>query len=196
MLWAAKPFFERGWALIVNRSPNIWTLIAICVGAAYIYSLVATFLPDAFPDAYRMGAGVGTYFEAAVVIITLMFVGQVLELRARERTGDAIRALLDLARKTARRILSDGTEYDAPLENIVEGDRLRVRPDNAIPVDATVIDGTSSIVESMITGEPLPVEKGPSDTITGGTINKNGSLVIKAARVGADTMLSQIVEMV
>jgi Cu+-exporting ATPase len=196
VLWAAKPFFERGWASIVNRSPNMWTLIAIGVGAAYIYSLVATFLPGVFPEAYRMGAGVGTYFEAAVVIITLIFVGQVLELRARERTGDAIRALLDLAPKTARRILPDGTEYDAPLENIVEGDRLRVRPGDAIPVDATVIDGTSSIDESMITGEPLPVEKGPGDTVTGGTINKNGSLVIEAARVGADTMLSQIVEMV
>jgi len=149
-----------------------------------------------FPDEYRMGAGVGTYFEAAVVIITLIFVGQVLELRARERTGDAIRALLDLAPKTARRILPDGTEYDAPLENIVEGDRLRVRPGDAVPVDAKVVDGTSSIDESMITGEPLPVEKGPGDTVTGGTINKIGSLVIEAARVGADTMLSQIVEMV
>tara|TARA_R110002153_G_scaffold74734_2_gene193898 strand:+ start:1 stop:1923 length:1923 start_codon:yes stop_codon:yes gene_type:complete len=196
VLWAAKPFFERGWASIVNRSPNMWTLISIGVGAAYIYSLVATFLPGVFPEVYRMGAGVGTYFEAAVVIITLIFVGQVLELRARERTGDAIRALLDLAPKTARRILPDGTEYDAPLENIVEGDRLRVRPGDAIPVDATVMDGTSSIDESMITGEPLPVEKGPGDTVTGGTINKNGSLVIEAARVGADTMLSQIVEMV
>ena len=195
-LWAAKPVFGRGWATIVNRSPNMWTLIAIGVGAAYLYSLVATFLPGVFPDEYRMGAGVGTYFEAAVVIITLIFVGQVLELRARERTGDAIRALLDLAPKTARRILPDGTEYDAPLENIVEGDRLRVRPGDAVPVDAKVIDGTSSIDESMITGEPLPVEKGPGDTVTGGTINKNGSLVIEAARVGADTMLSQIVEMV
>lgn len=196
VLWAAKPFFERGWASIVNRSPNMWTLIAIGVGAAYIYSLVATFLPGVFPEVYRMGTGVGTYFEAAVVIITLIFVGQVLELRARERTGDAIRALLDLAPKTARRILPDGTEYDAPLENIVEGDRLRVRPGDAIPVDATVVDGTSSIDESMITGEALPVEKGPGDTVTGGTINKNGSLVIEAERVGADTMLSQIVEMV
>ena len=196
VLWAAKPFFVRGCASIVNRSPNMWTLIAIGVGAAYLYSLVATFLPGVFPDEYRMGAGVGTYFEAAVVIITLIFVGQVLELRARERTGDAIRALLDLAPKTARRILPDGTEYDAPLENIVEGDRLRVRPGDAVPVDAKVVDGTSSIDESMITGEPLPVEKGPGDTVTGGTINKNGSLVIEAARVGADTMLSQIVEMV
>lgn len=196
VLWAAKPFFERGWASIVNRSPNMWTLIAIGVGAAYIYSLVATFLPGVFPEVYRMGTGVGTYFEAAVVIVTLIFVGQVLELRARERTGDAIRALLDLAPKTARRILPDGSEYDAPLENIVEGDRLRVRPGDAVPVDATVIDGTSSIDESMITGEPLPVEKGAGDTVTGGTINKNGSLVIEAARVGADTMLSQIVEMV
>ena len=196
VLWAAKPFFVRGCASIVNRSPNMWTLIAIGVGAAYLYSLVATFLPGVFPDEYRMGAGVGTYFEAAVVIITLIFVGQVLELRARERTGDAIRALLDLAPKTARRILPDGTEYDAPLENIVEGDRLRVRPGDAVPVDAKVVDGTSSIDESMITDEPLPVEKGPGDTVTGGTINKIGSLVIEAARVGADTMLSQIVEMV
>lgn len=196
VLWAAKPFFERGWASIINRSPNMWTLIAIGVGAAYIYSLVATFLPGVFPEAYRMGAGVGTYFEAAVVIITLIFVGQVLELRARERTGDAIRALLDLAPKTARRILPDGTEYDAPLENVVEGDRLRVRPGDAIPVDAMVMEGASSIDESMITGEPLPVEKGPGDPVTGGTINKNGSLVIEATRVGADTMLSQIVDMV
>ncbi len=196
VLWAARPFFERGWASIVNGSPNMWTLIAIGVGAAYLYSLVATFLPGVFPDAYRMGESVGTYYEAAVVIITLIFVGQVLELRARERTGDAIRALLDLAPKTARRILPDGTEYDAPLENIVEGDRLRVRPGDAVPVDATVIEGTSSVDESMITGEPLPVEKGPGDPLTGGTLNKNGSLVIEAARVGADTMLSQIVEMV
>ncbi|PZX12468.1 Cu+-exporting ATPase [Palleronia aestuarii] len=196
VLWAARPFFERGWSSIVNRSPNMWTLIAIGVGAAYLYSLVATFLPGVFPEAYRMGEGVGTYYEAAVVIIALIFVGQVLELRARERTGDAIRALLDLAPKTARRILPDGTEYDAPLENIVEGDRLRVRPGDAVPVDATVIEGTSSVDESMITGEPLPVEKGPGDPLTGGTLNKNGSLVIEAARVGADTMLSQIVEMV
>jgi Cu+-exporting ATPase len=143
-----------------------------------------------------MGQGVGTYFEAAVVIITLVFVGQVLELRARERTGDAIRALLDLAPKTARRILPDGTEYDAPLENIMEGDRLRVRPGDAVPVDGTVIEGRSSLDESMLTGESMPVEKGPGDTVTGATINKNGSLVIEAGKVGADTVLAQIVAMV
>ncbi|WP_347140349.1 heavy metal translocating P-type ATPase [Paracoccus sp. SSK6] len=196
VLWAAAPFFLRGWESIKNRSPNMWTLISLGVGAAYLYSIVATFLPGLFPEEYRMGHGVGTYFEAAVVIVALIFVGQVLELRARERTGDAIRALLDLAPKTARRVLEDGTEYDAPLEHVIEGDRLRVRPGDSVPVDATVIDGRSSVDESMITGEPVPVEKGPGDPVTGGTINKNGSLVIEARRVGADTVLSQIVEMV
>jgi Cu+-exporting ATPase len=143
-----------------------------------------------------MGHGVGTYYEAAVVIVALVFVGQVLELRARERTGDAIRALLDLAPKTARRILPDGTEYDAPLENIMEGDRLRVRPGDAVPVDGVVIEGHSSLDESMLTGESMPVEKGPGDAVTGATINKNGSLVIEAGKVGADTVLAQIVAMV
>ncbi|SMD01233.1 heavy metal translocating P-type ATPase [Primorskyibacter flagellatus] len=196
VFWAALPFFKRGWDSVVNRSPNMWTLISLGVGAAYLYSLVATFLPGVFPDAYRMGQGVGTYFEAAVVIITLVFVGQVLELRARERTGDAIRALLDLAPKTARRILPDGTEYDAPLENIMEGDRLRVRPGDAVPVDGTVIEGRSNLDESMLTGESMPVEKSPGDAVTGATINKNGSLVIEAGKVGADTVLAQIVTMV
>jgi Cu+-exporting ATPase len=196
VLWAALPFFKRGWDSLVNRSPNMWTLISLGVAAAYLYSIVATFLPGVFPEVYRMGQGVGTYFEAAVVIIALVFVGQVLELRARERTGDAIRALLDLAPKTARRILADGTEYDAPLENIMEGDRLRVRPGDAVPVDGVVIDGRSSLDESMLTGESMPVEKGPGDTVTGATINKNGSLVIEAGKVGADTVLAQIVAMV
>ncbi len=196
VLWAALPFFKRGWDSFINRSPNMWTLISLGVGAAYIYSLFATFLPGIFPEQYRMGAGVGTYYEAAVVIVALIFVGQVLELRARERTGDAIRALLDLAPKTARRIMPDGTEYDAPLENVVEGDRLRLRPGDSVPVDAVVIEGHSSIDESLITGEPLPIEKSAGDQVTGGTINKNGSLVIEAAKVGADTVLSQIVEMV
>lgn len=196
ILWAALPFFKRGWDSLVNRSPNMWTLISLGVGAAYLYSLVATFLPGVFPDAYRMGHGVGTYFEAAVVIIALVFVGQVLELRARERTGDAIRALLDLAPKTARRILPDGSEYDAPLENIMEGDRIRVRPGDAVPVDGTVIEGRSSLDESMLTGESMPVEKSPGDAVTGATINKNGSLVIEAGKVGADTVLAQIVTMV
>tara|TARA_R100000935_G_scaffold14230_1_gene28566 strand:- start:984 stop:3317 length:2334 start_codon:yes stop_codon:yes gene_type:complete len=196
VLWAALPFFKRGWDSVVNRSPNMWTLISLGVGAAYLYSIFATFLPGLFPEQYRMGHGVGTYFEAAVVIIALVFVGQVLELRARERTGDAIRALLDLAPKTARRILPDGTEYDAPLENIMEGDKLRVRPGDAVPVDGTVIEGRSSLDESMLTGESMPVEKGPGDAVTGATINKNGSLVIEAGKVGADTVLAQIVTMV
>ena len=196
ILWAALPFFKRGWDSLVNRSPNMWTLISLGVAAAYLYSIVATFLPGMFPEQYRMGHGVGTYFEAAVVIVTLVFVGQVLELRARERTGDAIRALLDLAPKTARRILPDGTEYDAPLENIMEGDRLRVRPGDAVPVDGVVIEGHSSLDESMLTGESMPVEKGPGDAVTGATINKNGSLVIEAGKVGADTVLAQIVAMV
>ena len=196
VLWAALPFFKRGWDSVVNRSPNMWTLISLGVGAAYLYSIFATFLPGLFPEQYRMGYGVGTYFEAAVVIIALVFVGQVLELRARERTGDAIRALLDLAPKTARRILPDGTEYDAPLENIMEGDKLRVRPGDAVPVDGTVIEGRSSLDESMLTGESMPVEKGPGDAVTGATINKNGSLVIEAGKVGADTVLAQIVTMV
>jgi Cu+-exporting ATPase len=196
VLWAALPFFKRGWDSVVNRSPNMWTLISLGVGAAYLYSIFATFLPGLFPEQYRMGHGVGTYFEAAVVIVALVFVGQVLELRVRERTGDAIRALLDLAPKTARRILPDGSEYDAPLENIMEGDRLRVRPGDAVPVDGTVIEGRSSLDESMLTGESMPVEKGPGDAVTGATINKNGSLVMEAGKVGADTVLAQIVTMV
>lgn len=196
VLWAALPFFKRGWASLVNRSPNMWTLISLGVAAAYIYSLFAVFLPGIFPEAYRIGEGVGTYFEASVVIVALVFFGQVLELRARERTGDAIRALLDLAPKTARRILKDGSERDVPLENIVEGDRLRVRPGDAVPVDGKVVEGRSSLDESMLTGESMPVEKRPGDKVTGATINKNGSLVIEANKVGADTVLAQIVAMV
>ena len=196
IFWAALPFFRRGIDSIRNVSPNMWTLISLGVGAAYLYSLVATFAPGLFPAEYRMGHGVGTYFEAAVVIVALIFVGQVLELRARERTGDAIRALLDLAPKTARRILPDGSEYDAPLENVVEGDLLRVRPGDSVPVDGEVVEGRSSVDESMITGEPVPVEKVKGDRVTGGTINKNGTLAVRATQVGADTVLSQIVEMV
>ena len=174
----------------------MWTLISLGVGAAYLYSLFATFLPGIFPEEYRMGGMVDTYYEAAVVIVALVFVGQVLELRARERTGDAIRALMDLAPKTARRILPDGTEYDAPLENIAAGDLLRVRPGDSVPVDGEVVEGRSSVDESMITGEPVPVEKVQGDRVTGGTINKNGTLAIRATDVGADTVLSQIVQMV
>lgn len=196
LLWAALPFFQRGLDSIHNGSPNMWTLISLGVGAATIYSLFATFAPDLFPIEYQMGEGVGTYYEAAVVIIALVFVGQVLELRARERTGDAIRALMDLAPKTARRILPDGSEYDAPLENIVAGDLLRVRPGESVAVDGEVVEGLSSIDESMITGEPVPMEKVKGDHVTGGTINRNGTLSIRATRVGRETVLAKIVEMV
>lgn len=195
--WAARPFFHRGWTSIKTWNLNMWTLIMIGVGAAYLYSTIATFLPWLFPAGLQMPGGhMPVYFEAAVVIVALVFVGQVLELRAREKTGDAIRALLDLAPKTARRITPEGNEYDAPLENIIEGDRLRVRPGESIPVDAVVLEGSSTIDESMLTGEPLPVEKFEGDHITGGTLNKNGSLVIEAAKVGDETMLARIVSMV
>ncbi|MEX4006685.1 heavy metal translocating P-type ATPase [Neoaquamicrobium sediminum] len=197
VLWAAIPFFHRGWESIVNRSPNMWTLISIGVGAAYIYSVVATLFPGIFPHQFRgHGGSVPVYFEAAAVIAALVFLGQVLELRARERTGSAIRALLDLAPKTARRIADDGSETDVPLDEVASGDRLRVRPGDSVPVDGIVVEGRSSIDESMITGEPVPVEKAEGDTVTGGTLNKNGSLVIRAERVGSETVLSQIVEMV
>ena len=197
IVWAARPFFHRGWTSIRTWNLNMWTLIMIGVGAAYLYSTIATFFPHLFPAGLQMAGGhMPVYFEAAVVIIALVFVGQVLELRARERTGDAIRALLDLAPKTARRILPDGEEYDAPLENIVGGDRLRVRPGEAIPVDSVVIDGRSSVDESMLTGEPLAVEKTQGDPVTGGTLNKNGSLIIQAEKVGDETMLARIVAMV
>ena len=197
VVWAAIPFFERAWASFINRSPNMWTLIAIGVGTAYAFSVVATFLPDIFPHSFRMhGGSVPVYFEAAAVIVTLVFLGQILELRARERTGSAIRALLDLAPKTARRVAEDGTEADVPLDAIIAGDRLRVRPGESVPVDGIVLEGHSSIDESMLTGEPLPVEKTEHDTVTGGTLNRNGTLMIKAEKVGADTVLSQIVGMV
>ncbi|WP_417462912.1 heavy metal translocating P-type ATPase [Kordiimonas sp.] len=197
ILWAAIPFFKRAWSSVVNRSPNMWTLIGIGVGAAYGYSVVATFFPGIFPDTFRGHSGtVAVYFEAAAVIVTLVFLGQVLELRARERTGSAIRALLDLAPKTARRINTDGSETDVPLDEVQSGDRLRIRPGDSVPVDGVVIDGRSAIDESMITGEPVPVEKSEGDLLTGGTLNKNGTLLMRAEKVGADTMLSQIVEMV
>jgi Cu+-exporting ATPase len=197
VLWAAIPFFHRGYQSLVNRSPNMWTLISIGVGTAYLYSVVATFFPDLFPHQFRgHGGSVPVYFEAAAVIVALVFLGQVLELRARERTGSAIRALLDLAPKTARRIADDGSEADVPLDEVKQGDRLRVRPGDSVPVDGKVIEGRTSIDESMITGEPVPVEKTPGDAVTGGTLNRNGTLVITAERVGSETMLSRIVEMV
>jgi P-type Cu+ transporter len=197
VLWAAIPFFERAWSSFVHRSPNMWTLIAIGVGAAYAFSVVATFLPGIFPHSFRMhGGSVPVYFEAAAVIVTLVFLGQILELKARERTGSAIRALLDLAPKTARRVAKDGTETDVPLDEVIVGDRLRVRPGESVPVDGIVVEGRSSIDESMLTGEPLPVEKNIEDNVTGGTLNQNGTLLISAEKVGADTVLSQIVGMV
>lgn len=197
VLWAALPFFRRAWASLVNRSPNMWTLIGLGVGTAYIYSLAATLAPGTFPRTFRgHGGAVPVYFEAAAVIVALVFVGQVLELKARERTGSAIRALLDLAPKTARRIGRDGSEADVPVDDIVVGDRLRVRPGERVPVDGTVSEGQSTIDESMLTGEPMPVEKSVGDTLTGGTINKNGMLVMTAEKVGAETTLSRIVDMV
>ena len=196
VLWAALPFFKRGWASIVNRSPNMWTLIAIGVGTAYGYSVVATFLPFLFPPSFRENGVVPVYFEASAVIVALIFVGQVLELKARERTGSAIRALMDLAPKTARRIGTDGNEADVPLNALATGDRLRVRPGDAVPVDGTLVEGSSSVDEAMITGEPVPVEKTTGDTVTGGTLNKTGSFVMEAENVGDDTVLSKIVEMV
>ncbi len=197
VLWAAQPFFHRGWDSLVNRSPNMWTLISLGVGAAYLYSVVATLLPDIFPHQFRShGGAVPVYFEAAAVIVALVFLGQVLELRAREKTGSAIRALLDLAPKTARLIGSDGSEGDVPLDAVKVGDRLRIRPGDAVPVDGTVLEGRSSLDESMITGEPLPVEKAEGDTLTAGTLNKNGSLILRAERIGAETTLARIVELV
>ena len=197
VLWAALPFFRRGWASILNRSPNMWTLISIGVGTAYIYSVIATLFSGIFPHQFRgHGDSVPVYFEAAAVIVALVFVGQVLELRARERTGSAIRALLDLSPKMARRISQDGAETDVPLAEIKTGERLRIRPGESVPVDGVVLEGSSSVDESMITGEPIPVSKSVGDALTGGTLNKNGSLVMQAEKVGAETMLSRIVEMV
>lgn len=197
VVWAAFPFFHRGWDSLVNRSPNMWTLISLGVGAAYLYSVVATLFPDIFPHQFRgHGGTVPVYFEAAAVIVALVFLGQVLELRAREKTGSAIRALLDLAPKTARLLGVDGSETDVPLDAVKAGDRLRIRPGDAVPVDGIVLEGRSSVDESMISGEPLPVEKTEGDTLTGGTLNKNGSLIMRAEKVGAETTLARIVELV
>jgi Cu+-exporting ATPase len=197
VLWAALPFFRRAWASVVNRSPNRWTLIGLGVGTAYLYSVVATLAPGIFPMSFRgHGAAVPVYFEAAAVIVALVFVGQVLELKARERTGSAIRALLDLAPKTARRIDAEGNESDVPVDDINVADRLRVRPGERVPVDGSVLEGQSTVDESMISGEPLPVEKSKGDPLTGGTIKKNGTFVMSAEKVGADTVLSRIVDMV
>jgi Cu+-exporting ATPase len=197
VLWAGWPFFERGWQSVLNRSPNMFTLIALGVGVAYVYSVIAVVFPNIFPEAFRDEHGrVGLYFEAAAVIVALVLVGQVLELRARSQTGDAIRALLRLAPATARRLDETGLEQDVPLEAITVGDRLRVRPGEKVPVDAVVLEGRSAVDESMVTGEPVPVEKGPGDRVVGATVNGTGSLVVRADRVGADTLLARIVQMV
>ena len=197
VLWGGAPFFARGWASLVNRRLNMFTLIALGTGVAYGYSLVAAFLPDIFPASFRSPDGqVDLYFEAAAVIVTLVLLGQVLELRARAQTSSAIRALLDLAPKTARIVRDDGSEADIPLDEVALGDRLRVRPGEKIPVDGIVLDGRSTVDESLITGEPLPAEKAPGDKVTGATVNATGSFTMRAERIGRDTLLSQIVAMV
>ena len=196
VLWGGWPFFQRGWASIVNRSTNMFTLIAMGTGVAYFYSLVATLFPGIFPASFReMSGRPAVYFEAAAAIVTLVLLGQVLELRARSRTGAAIRALLDLAPRTAR-VLHNATEQDIPLDQVHVGDRLRVRPGEKIPVDGIVLEGRSSVNESMITGESVPVEKAESERVIGGTVNGSGSFIMRAERVGSDTLLAQIVSMV
>ena len=197
VLWGAAPFFVRGWQSVVNRSLNMFTLIALGVGVAYLFSLIATIAPALFPASFRSSSGnVPVYFEAAAVITTLVLLGQLLELRARSRTGAAIRALLGLAPKTARRVNSDGQDEDVPIDQIKRGDKLRVRPGEKVPVDGVVLEGTSAVDESMVTGEPMPVVKNTADQVIGATVNTTGSFLMKAERVGADTLLSQIVQLV
>lgn len=196
VLWCALPFFTRALQSVVNRSPNMFTLIGMGVGVAYLYSLVATLVPDIFPDSFRQMGKVSVYFEASSVIVTLILLGQVLELKARSQTNDAIKKLLGLSPKTARLIKADGSEIDVSLEHVKVGDRLRVRPGEKIPVDGVVLEGSSSVDESMITGESIPVLKKLSDKVIGATINGTGSLVIEAKKVGAETLLSQIIHLV
>lgn len=196
VLWAGKPFFERGWQSVVHRSPNMWTLIGLGTGAAFLYSVVATVAPQVFPASFISMGRVGVYFEAAAVIISLTLLGQLLELKARSQTSAAIKSLLGLAPKTARRIRDDGSEEDVPLTHVHVGDVLRVRPGEKVPVDGVVTEGVSAVDESMLTGEPVPVTKRPGDNVIGATMNTNGALVIRSERVGSATMLSQIVQMV
>jgi Cu+-exporting ATPase len=196
VLWGALPFFQRGVASIRNRSPNMFTLIALGTGAAYGFSVFALLFPSSLPHAMTHGGAVPVYFESAAVIVTLVLLGQVLELQARSATSGAIRALLRLSPKTARRVLTDGREQDVPLEHIAVGDRLRVRPGETVPVDGEVIEGHSTVDESMITGEPMPVEKPVGTAVTGGTLNTTGTFVMDARRVGGETLLSRIVAMV
>jgi Cu+-exporting ATPase len=197
VLWGAWPFFVRGWRSVITRNLNMFTLIGLGVAVAYGYSVVAVLLPDLFPAAFRDVDGhVAVYFEAAAVIVTLVLLGQVLELRARSQTGAAIKALLGLTPKTARRVSSSGDEEDVPIESIQPGDRLRIRPGEKVPVDGRVVEGHSAVDESMVTGEPVPVEKQANDKVVGGTVNGTGTLVMQAEKVGADTLLSRIVQMV
>ncbi len=194
--WAGAPFFERGVQSIVHRSPNMWTLIGLGTAAAFAYSFVATIAPQIFPETFMEHGRIGVYYEAAAVIISLTLLGQILELKARSRTSAAIKDLLELAPKTARRIAQDGAEEDIPLSHVHVGDTLRVRPGEKVPVDGVVIEGTSAIDESMLTGEPVPVTKRPGDKVIGATMNTSGSLIMRSERVGSETVLAQIVQMV
>lgn len=196
VLWGSWPFFVRGWHSVVHRSLNMFTLIGLGVAVAYLYSVIATINPDVFPHSFRHGGSVPVYFEAAAVITTLVLLGQVLELKARSQTSTAIKALLGLAPKVARRIAADKTEQDVPLDQVQPGDLLRVRPGEKIPVDGVVVEGASAVDESMVTGESIPLEKRPGERVIGGTVNGTGTLIMKAERVGAETLLSQIVQMV
>src|SRR5882724_9815773 len=196
VLWAGWPLFQRGWASVVNRSLNMFTLIALGTGVAYVYSVVATVVPGVFPASMRQHGGVAVYFEPAALIVSLVLLGQVLELRARARTRGALEALLALAPKMARRVEPDGSERDVPLAEVQPGDVLRVRPGERVPVDGVVMEGRSSVDESMVTGEPLPVEKLPGSKVIGGTVNGTGSFLMRAERVGEETLLAQIVRMV
>lgn len=196
VLWGGKPFFIRGWESVLNRSPNMWTLIGLGTGAAFIYSVVATLAPNSFPDSFISMGRVAVYFEAAAVIISLTLLGQVLELKARSQTSAAIKSLLGLSPKTARRIDLNGNEEDIPIKQVHVGDLLRVRPGEKVPVDGSVIEGTSAVDESMLTGEPVPVSKRMGDKVIGATLNTNGALVIRSEKIGSATMLAQIVQMV
>ena len=196
VLWAGWPFFKRGWESVVNRSPNMWTLISLGTGAAFVYSVVATLAPQVFPDSFVAMGRVAVYFEAAAVIISLTLLGQLLELKARSQTSAAIKSLLGLSPKTARRVGADGKEEDIPLSNVHVGDMLRVRPGEKVPVDGVVTEGSSALDESMLTGEPLPITKRVGDKLIGATLNTSGALVMRSEHVGSATMLSQIVQMV